>query len=436
LHPDFTLNQSLYLQRYAYPTELLRGDPVSENLGMIVTIPCFNEPQLIESLRSIYRCEPPSCDVEVIVLINQSERVDPGIHQKNAESYAEARRWIRSNHSPWLKFYVKWEKALPEKQAGVGLARKIVMDEAVRRFNKSGYPEGIIIGFDADSTCKENFLAVIEREFRKHHLKGASIFFEHPLEGDEDPVLYMGITNYELHLRYYIMAQRYAGFPYAFHAIGSCMAVRSDDYQRQGGMNRRKAGEDFYFLHKIIPQGGYMEINDTVVFPSARVSNRVPFGTGKAMMDWMKQTETDFVTYHPSIFESLKIFFDLLPDLFQADESRQELILKNLPEEIDLFLDQENIKEKLQEFRDHTSHLSTFSDRFFSWFNGLKLLQCVHFAQENYYPAVSLSEAIKWLLKKYPIMLSSSSSRKRVLLDIREFNKHHPYYYQKQVKII
>lgn len=46
-------------------------------------------------------------------------------------------------------------------------------------------------------------------------------------------------------------------------------------------MNQRKAGEDFYFLHKfsILDQLG--EINVEIVLPLARSSDRVPFGTGK-----------------------------------------------------------------------------------------------------------------------------------------------------------
>jgi hypothetical protein len=322
-------------------------------------------------------------------------------------------------------------KSLPEKQAGVGLARKIVMDEAVRRFRKSGNPQGIIIGFDADSICRENFLSVVWREFQHHHLNGASVFFEHPVEGMEDPRLYEGIINYELHLRYYIMAQKYAGFPYAFQTIGSSMAVRCDVYEKQGGMNRKKAGEDFYFLHKIIPLGGYKEINDTAVIPSPRISERVPFGTGRAILDWMNKEQKTFLTYNPAIFESLKTFLNRIPYLFEEKESEPDPSLKNLPEEIKIFLEKEKIKVKLEEFRNQSACLSSFTDRLFRWFNGLKLLQYVHFAQKNYYTGVPLPEAIRWLAEKYPIHLSEPDNRKQLLFDIRDFNRKNPYHYQK-----
>ena len=88
---------------------------------------------------------------------------------------------------------------------------------------------------------------------------------------------------YELHLRYLNLFSRFTGFPYAYHTIGSCFGVRAETYASQGGMNKRKAGEDFYFLHKIIPLGEFREINNTCVIPSPRESDRVPFGTGAAI---------------------------------------------------------------------------------------------------------------------------------------------------------
>jgi hypothetical protein len=45
-------------------------------------------------------------------------------------------------------------------------------------------------------------------------------------------------------------------------------------------MNRRMAGEDFYFIQKLLPAGGFFNLNQTTVYPSPRSSARVPFGTG------------------------------------------------------------------------------------------------------------------------------------------------------------
>ncbi len=409
------------------------GETVSPNLGMVVTIPCFNEPGLIESLNSLHQCKRPVRDVEVIVLINQPENVDPSIEKRNERSFHEALQWVRWHQSPSFRYFILWVKNLPEKWSGVGLARKIVMDEAVRRLRKAGNPKGIMMGFDADCTCDDNYLVAIESEFERYQLNGASIHFEHPVDGGEDPQLYAGIINYELHLRYYLMAQNYTGFPYAFHTIGSGMAVRCEIYEKQGGMNRRKAGEDFYFIHKVIPLGHYKEINDTRVIPSPRESDRVPFGTGKAMLAWMKKKDRTFLTYHPGIFESLRQLFGRVPDLYlaQGEHSRQQYLLEKLPDPVKAFLQQEKAEDKLKEILDQSTRLSTFSDRFFSWFDGLKLLQYVHFAQTHLHSPVPLSEAIQWLETRYPIRFSDRSDLKQVLSEVRDFNRKNPGFYIK-----
>ena len=50
------------------------------------------------------------------------------------------------------------------------LARKIAMDEAVRRFDQIGHTKGIIACFDADSLCDDNYLIELEEHFINHSL--------------------------------------------------------------------------------------------------------------------------------------------------------------------------------------------------------------------------------------------------------------------------
>jgi len=110
----------------------------------------------------------------------------------------------------------------------------------------------MIICFDADCLCDSNYFLAIEEHAEKHpSADGFNIYFEHPCEGTDYPQeIYEGIIQYELHLRYMNQFLRYAGFPFAYHTIGSSFAVRAGTYALQGGMNSRKAGEDFYSLIK------------------------------------------------------------------------------------------------------------------------------------------------------------------------------------------
>ena len=273
-----------YLRKNSLYPPLIETPPDSD-LYMVIVIPAYDEPDWQSSLEAIARCTPGEGAAEVILLINDAEKTKEEIKLAHRQMLIDVKEWAEQNGRDGLRFYSIHCSGLRDKQAGVGLARKIGMDEAVRRLEQAGTPEGVIVGFDADSQCDENYLLEIERYFKKcPKCSAASIYYEHPLEGTQyEAAVYEAIVQYELHLRYFNNAKRYAGFPFAFETIGSAMAVRADAYQRQGGMNRRKAGEDFYFLNKFTALGTFGEINTTRVIPSPRPSERVPFGTGRAV---------------------------------------------------------------------------------------------------------------------------------------------------------
>ncbi len=133
--------------------------------------------------------------------------------------------------------------------------------------------------------------------YNRKERKACSIRFEHPLSGSEFPdEVYRYVTMYELHMRYFYQAVKYSGYPYAFHAIGSAIAFRASAYLKAGGMNRKQAGEDFYFIQKLIPQGGFFALNSTTVHPSPRTSDRVPFGTG-AVISKLIETSSGTLPY-------------------------------------------------------------------------------------------------------------------------------------------
>lgn len=382
-----------YLQEKVSKAPIFSNKP-SPLLGIVVVIPCSNEPHLLLNLISLLRCQPPECDVEVIVVVNEGENAPTSIKSQNRETYEQAIRWAQKNNTSKLRFLIHYEAKMPKKHAGVGLARKTGMDEACFRFAKAGLEDGIIVCFDADSRCDENYLREIHSHFKAHpDCPACSIYFEHPLSGaDFEPAVYEAIASYELHLRYYVAGQRWAGVPHAYQTIGSAMAVRSSAYQQQGGMNRRKAGEDFYFLHKFIPLDGFAELNCTRVIPSPRPSDRVPFGTGKAVGKILKN-KGRLLTYHPEGFKQLRDFIQ--KDLY--NKAPQEL---SLPPIIGQFLALQSFSEKWLEIKTHTASEKSFWQRFFRWFDGFMVMKFVHFARDNGFPDVPVEEAAAWLMKE------------------------------------
>jgi len=430
-------NVNYYLDRFSVREELIKQKPTTD-LGIVVVIPCSNEPNLIASLQSLYNCDKPTCSVEVIVVINASEKAESIVLLQNKTSLLEAEEWKSNSFNEIallrqaqyklnlaMTFYFIEENELPKKHAGVGLARKIGMDEAVRRFDMINNHQGIIACFDADALCETNYLVELEKHFKQYPKSPAcSIHYEHPITGNEFPeAIYNGITQYELHLRYYKNGLAYANLPYAFHTIGSSMAVRSEAYQKQNGMNKRKAGEDFYFLQKLIPLGNFTELKTTKIIPSPRVSDRVPFGTGKAMQNWLgdaynvcryslssdnrinensakqglsekgtiRVAKQELLSYNPKSFIDLKAFTKAVPDFYNGKN--------NIPSSVQAFIDTIDFEENLTNIKKNSKSETHFTEVFFKWFNAFKVLKYMHFARDNYYPDVLVFEGANSLLK-------------------------------------
>ncbi len=353
------------------------------DLNLIITIPCYNEPDLISSLQSLYDCDPIDGGVEIIVLINNSINTDNNIKIQNQKTFESATLWASKFSIDKKRFYIKYYSDLPTKHAGVGLARKIAMDEAASRFMQIDKSDGIIQCYDADSSCQPNLLQAVIEGFEKHNSASIGINYEHPIEGKEfSQDIYNAIISYELHLRYYVHIQRFIGLPFAYQTIGSSMAVRSRDYILQGGMNKRKAGEDFYFLQKFISIDRHAEINNTLVIPSPRISDRVPFGTGKAVNDILENNIEEFMSYNPKAFIELKILLDDIETLYKTDDI--DTITNSWPNSLkSYFLEEEDIKTVIAENKSNTTNFVQFTKRFFKWFNAFRLMKFLHFCRDS-----------------------------------------------------
>ncbi len=395
-----------YFEKHALYPPLINVAP-EPGLALVVTIPCHDEPDLTGTLASLAACAPPPHPVEVLVLINSAENAGDAVKKRNADTLQQAETWAKAHPSRNLQFYFLHFPDLPPKHAGVGLARKIAMDEAARRLVRAGNPRGVIACLDADSRVAPNYLQALLAFFEQHsNCPAAGIYYEHSLEGEAfEPEVYAAIARYELHLRYYVQALRWAGLPTATQTVGSAMAVRADAYQAQGGMNRRQAGEDFYFLHKFTPLAGFAAINTTTVIPSPRTSHRVPFGTGKAVGDMLAGNV--FLTYAPQTFNDLKVFLEKLedwrrvgltlsvgPTLSVGLTQSQADTIAALPASISTFLKNEDFPEKLREICANTASPEAFRKRFFRWFDPFLAMKYVHHARDHFYPNMPVEEAV------------------------------------------
>lgn len=390
--------EDIYYKRYAWAGPLIAAPP-KKDTSIIVVIPCYNELEIINSLESIEQCSAPDCAVEVIVVANHGEHERPHIKNFNIETVNKIEAWKSGGKRHDYHLIRAFD--LPKKKAGVGLARKIGMDEAARRFDYLGERKGIIACFDADCSCSHNYLIEIYDTYKKYPATTAALLnFEHKLDQAATNESRSAIINYELHLRYYVLALKYAGFPYAFHTIGSCITVSLESYKKQGGMNTRKAGEDFYFLQRIFPLGNIRCINTATVFPSPRPSDRVPFGTGRAINDMLKnQTADRYHTYNPRTFIDLKSFIEHTAGL--SPNTDLSAFLRKMPESLREYLEEIDFCENVKKLQKNYRTESTFAQAFYTWFNGFKVLKFVHFARDRFHPNVEILDAANWVLTTY-----------------------------------
>ena len=401
---------NLYFERYAYPSRFIE-ESVKLSTFISVVIPVYKEENIDHTLKSLIACEKTQFPVEVIFVVNHPENATQDVKELSKRTVVKIKEFINQNPTE-LTIQIIKAYDLPAKKAGVGLARKIGMDEAAYRFN-SIHQDGVILCFDADTQCLPNYLKEIENHFlAKANCTGASIHYEHPIFLDNGEAN-EAIILYELHLRYYIQALKFISYPYAFHTIGSSMAVRSSVYQKQGGMNQRKAGEDFYFLHKIIPLGNFHNITSTKVIPSARTSDRVPFGTGRAMQEHQNQTKDLKLSYD---FESFKLIKSFLKEI------DSESFLENTPAEVMEFLKSTDLLEELEKIKSQSKNKDHFKGRFFEWFNGFKMLKLVHYMRDNYYPEKELVNQSSELLKEFGLHKSKELTALELLEIYRELD--------------
>jgi hypothetical protein len=396
-------------QQFQLPTITTKPKP---NLGLVVVIPVHNEPNIELTLTALASCTPPKCDVEVLLVFNASVDDTEMIKDQN-NAGVDFLEHFKANYKGPLVFHTLINNGLPPKHAGVGLARKIGMDEAINRFLLAENEEGIICCFDADATCTDNYLEEVYNHFQNYPSQVAcSIHFEHPIAGkDFSPDVYEYIIDYELHLRVYKNALKYAGLPYAYHTVGSSMAVKAIEYCKQGGMNKRKAGEDFYFLQKFIQLGSVGELTTTRVIPSPRVSDRVPFGTGRAIGERMESKSATYNSYAMDSFHLIKNVVDALPKIYLEDQQ-----IAGLPSEFLAFYSEDKLLAVVQSVRNDTTNYTNFVKRFYRFFDAFQVLKFVHYLRDFHYPNQPVGQVAKELLHANGLIIEST--RNEALLNV------------------
>lgn len=400
----------------------------SSRLKIIVVIPCFNEPNIISTLSSLAACDPIDYNIEVITVVNTPETADYELIKYNQETHDALLNWANINNSDWLQFHNILVENIPKKHAGAGYARKAGMDEAIHRFLLAGNENGIICSLDADTLVTRNYFTEIEKLFNNQRITGCSIYFEHPIEGNEFPQeVYRRIIEYETHLRYYKWALQFINFPFYHYTIGSCFAVNVLEYCNKGGMNKKQAGEDFYFIQKIMHPENYTALNTTTVFPSSRPSDRVPFGTGPVIKQYSAEPDREFLTYHYHAFLILKVLFNNVELFYKINSIDLEKMIHQYHPALTAFLKESDFTKAIQIINEDTSQLNSFIKRFYQWFDAFRIVKYLNFVHDGFFHKQKIREAVLELIINQLDAEFKLAEPDEILLYLRalEKNKNH-----------
>lgn len=334
----------------------------------------------------------------VLVVVNHREDATPGDKEDN---YSTLKR-LAALEPELAALRLSWVDAasagleMPAKAGGVGLARKIGLDLALSRLDFSGQSP-LLISLDADTLVEPSYLPAIDRHFRNCVCGGAVIPFCH--RPGESPEQQLAIDRYELFLRSYVLGLALAGSPYAYHTVGSAMACTASAYIRMGGMNRRPAAEDFYFLQQLHRTVGVEQIRGTLVHPSPRPSHRVPFGTGRSISNNLGRDADAIMFYRPDCF---RILGDWLKTATGSPDREAAGLLAeaaSVSPHLAEYLESAGFTGVWEGLRRNHRESEALCSAFHGWFDGLKTMKLIHHLSAAAFPRCESEEALPPLLE-------------------------------------
>lgn len=412
-----------YLRLYAEQgTSAVADIPAAEQWQQLVVIPVCNEST------AILRPLPPGPGRSLMVLVvNETTNSAPHVSRANQDFAVEVQARFTSQwqSSPESGLTLLQDPAssrdvllvdrfsdgrrFPAK-GGVGHARKTGVDLAAQLISQQRVQTSWIHCSDADVHLPKRYFSSSDALGEDVTRETAALVypFRHRITADEPGSEIAGsqqqriskVTQlYEYSLRYYVAGLSYAGSPYSFHTVGSTMAVNALHYARVRGFPRRQAGEDFYLLNKLAKVGSIRQLGDgTECEPieiAARLSDRVPFGTGAATgkLIELEDPARDYLFYHPAVFDLLRSWLGSLPRFWQSRSSNIGEILsaENLRTVV-VGLEAIGAAEALQHALRQSSDVTQFKRQLHTWFDAFRTLKLIHYLRDQHFPSISFEE--------------------------------------------
>jgi hypothetical protein len=194
-------------------------------------------------------------------------------------------------------------------------------------------------------------------------------------------------------------------------------------YIKIGGMNKRKAAEDFYFLEKLSKNYPISKIDSATVYPSKRSSWRVPFGTGQRVTRFLSGTRNEYLLFDPAVFVVLKDWLEVYN--LDAISNPQDVLnqAKKIHTELYNFLLQNNYLKQWEKILSNTKSGKQLTHQKKIWFDGFKTLKLIHHLRDSAFPEINMFDA----LDMFFIKLGINKSLDRNKVGIPELNIQKEY---------
>ena len=269
------------------------------------------------------------------------------------------------------------DNALPKKNAGVGLARKIGADLILQYANESS----LLCYTDADSVLSNIYLKKITQYYNKNNCGAAMLSFKH--QKNIDSSIEKSIREYEIFLLKTAEDLKNTGSPYGYVSLGSCMTCTASGYIAVGGMNRLQATEDFYFLQELTKHFELMHtIKDQLVYPSSRISSRVYLGTGYRMGKVKEGLNISSLYFSEESFENLYKFLLIIEKSYELNINKLLDKTTEIPE-LNNFLKKQEI-DKVWDSLINNIDYKKYISQFHRWFDALKTIKFLKYFSTNY----------------------------------------------------
>jgi hypothetical protein len=269
---------------------------------------------------------------------------------------------------------------------GVGLARKAGCDLALRWMSAGAISGHWLCCTDADATLPADYF----QQLHGSSTAAAAAVFPFRHVPGPDAACNNATALYELRLHHYVLGLEYAGSPYAYHTLGSALAINAGAYAQVRGFPRRSGAEDFYVLNKLAKVGSVTRLRGSCIELESRRSARVPFGTGPAVEGILNGADPDNAAlfYHPACFAALRAVITSLSALAVAPEQEgaTSTMTQGLPPDLarhtQAALTAMNVNAALHHCWRHGKTAAQFKRHFHQWFDGFRTLKFIHALRE------------------------------------------------------